>query len=589
MIQQRHMCKAIVMVALVAGICFATSVQIANPDPCIGIIGDEQVNTRTGISYLGSRGPGDQIGTTWYDYQANGGYGQRILVDDNGQAHIDWMKMDASQTSRYCAWNFLYTDGSYYGETQASNSWSGYVQLDISQETTPDDQVTAVAYHFNPGAGYYSYVDLDGGQGWGAWPNNPTSPEDADHLWPYVGVTSNRNLILASHGYPVPGSNMIYLDVSADTGATWSGVFSVDSCATISEFIRTSRNPGSGKAVLCWTKFITDSVASGQFDNDIWYLLSTDNGVTWGSPVNLTSYQPSDTVRAYNNVNAIFDNNDNLHLVWTGRKVTDNYYISSKIYHWDEVSGNITIVNSPSTYYSDPGGWWIAATGGGDYGGWRLPADQPQLIVDANDDLYCLWCGNDDYNDYAADGYVNGEFYGAVSHDNGATWTDYTNLTNTRSPGAGPGACDDEDYMTACPKVVNDSIFVTYVEDKDAGAWPQTEGVLTENPVRCWVFHKDLVGIEEHNNNVPVTTSLSLYPNPSMRNSVMNYTIVHAGEVSVGLFDAAGRLIRVLDHGYRVAGVHTLEINTGDLANGTYFVILDTPVEKVSRSLVIMH
>ena len=177
---------------------------------------------------------------------------------------------------------------------------------------------------------------------------------------------------------------------------------------------------------------------------------------------------------------------------------------------------------------------------------------------------------------------------GAVSHDNGATWTDYTNLTNTRSPGAGPGACDDEDYMTACPKVVNDSIFVTYVEDKDAGAWPQTEGILTENPVRCWVFDKSWVGIEEGQTEV-VSTALSLYPNPSMRSSLMSYAIVHAGEVSIGLFDAAGRLIRVLDHGYRVAGVHTLEINTGDLANGTYFVIVDTPVEKVSRSLVIMH
>jgi len=587
MIQQKHMYKTIIMVTLVAGICFATGVKIADPEPCIGIIGDEQLVTRKGVPYLGGRGPGDQIGTTWYDYQANGGYGQRILVDDNGQAHIDWMKMDASQTTRYCAWNFRYTNGSYYGETQASNTWSGYVQLDITQEADPDSQRTVICYHFNPGVGYYSWVDVDGGQGWGALPNNPVSPQIADHIWPYAAVCNNNNIVLASHVQPVPGSNMIYLYLTTDMGSTWSEVFSVDSCATISQFVRASRNSGSDKVVFCWTKFITDSVVGGQIDNNVWYLLSTDNGVNWGSPVNLTSYQPSDTVRAYNNVNAIFDNNDNLHVVWTGRKVTDNYYEASNIFHWDEVSGNITKINSPSIFYTDP--WWIEATGGGDYGGWHLPADQPQLIVDANDDLYCLWGGNDDYNDYAADGYINGEIYGAISYDNGGTWTDYRNLTGTRSPGAGPGACDDEDYMTACPKIVNDSIFVTYVEDKDAGSYYQTEGILTENPVRCWVFDKSWVGIEEHNTTIPVRTSLNLYPNPAANGSAVSYTLIRSGSVSLDLFDAAGRLISNLDTGNKVAGTYNIEIDARELANGTYFVVLDTPIDKVSRSLVILH
>jgi hypothetical protein len=217
-----------------------------------------------------------------------------------------------------------------------------------------------------------------------------------------------------------------------------------------------------------------------------------------------------------------------------------------------------------------------------------MPADQPQLIVDANDDLYCLWCGNDDYNDYSAAGFINGEFYGAISYDNGATWTDYRNLTGTRTPGAGAGACDDEDYMTACPRVVNDSIYVTYIEDKDAGGWPQTEGVLTENPVRCWVFDKSWVGVAERDLE-NINASLSLYPNPAMHNTELSYGLVHAEEVSVQMYDAAGRLVRVLDRGYRAVGMYSLDIATSDLANGMYFVVLDTPTQKVSRSLVVLH
>jgi hypothetical protein len=143
--------------------------------------------------------------------------------------------------------------------------------------------------------------------------------------------------------------------------------------------------------------------------------------------------------------------------------------------------------------------------------------------------------------------------------------------------------------MTACPRIVNDSIFLTYVEDKDAGGWPQTEGALTDNPVRCWVFDKSYVGIDEGQQNVPQYTRLSLYPNPSVRSSVLSYELVHGGDVRVGLYDASGRLVDVLERAYRSAGLYTFDINTTEFANGTYFIVLDTPFEKLSRSLVIMH
>ena len=54
---------------------------------------------------------------------------------------------------------------------------------------------------------------------------------------------------------------------------------------------------------------------------------------------------------------------DDLHIVWDGRFVDDaGYWSASKIFHWDEVNQQISVVNSPSTYYSDPGGWWISTT-----------------------------------------------------------------------------------------------------------------------------------------------------------------------------------------------------------------------------------
>jgi Neuraminidase (sialidase) len=299
---------------------------------------------------------------------------------------------------------------------------------------------------------------------------------------------------------------MHHLYLTTDEGISWSYIGGFDSCATLSQFVRASENPGSNKVVFVNTSFITDTIANGQLDNNVWYMLSTDGGVTWGSRINITSYQPSDSIRAYCNVNAIFDNNDDLHIAWAGRKVTNNYYEASKIFHWDEVSDTITIVSSPPGPYPTPGGWWITVTGAGDPGAWRMPADQPQLIVDTNGDLYCLWHGNDDYNDYSAAGFFNGELYGAYSTDHGITWSDYVNLTNTHSPGAG----DAETYMTAHPCVYNDSIWITYIEDKDAGDAGHAQGVETDNPVRCWIFPTSLItGIEEDQ------ASISKFQEPS--------------------------------------------------------------------------
>ncbi|MGB3340873.1 MAG: T9SS type A sorting domain-containing protein [bacterium] len=473
---------------------FANNARKASHEPLLKLRGDESIKCKkveVTYPYVLNHGREEVIiGTTAYDYQAHGGFGQRITLDSYLQAHINWMYMDMGQTTRFCAWNARRSDSSYCGQTQASPSWSGYVQLDVTRDADPDNQRTVIAYHYNPGSGYYSWIDIDGGNLWGIGINNPRTPGVPDHIWPYVAVANNGNIVLATGDY---NANMLHLYMTTDEGDSWTSVADFDSCANLSQFVRSSINAGSDKVVFVWTQFIQDSIASGQLDNNVWYMLSEDGGFSWGQRVNITDYQPSDSVRAFCCVNAVFDLDDNLHISWAGRKVTDNYYDASKIFHWDEVNNTITVVSSPSTYYSEPGGWWINVSGYGDYGAWRMPADQPQLTVDIlNGNLLCLWGGNDDYTDYSAGGYVNGEIFGALSTDGGLTWTPYSNLTNTRSPGANPGECMDEDYFTVYPRFYLGGMFFhgvyTYVLDKDAGGWPQTEGVLTDNPVYCYYF-----------------------------------------------------------------------------------------------------
>lgn len=577
----KHM-KVFYFILLPFTIVFALEPAKVSLEPLPKLVGDEALETNAIIPHFDMQQYwGDIIGTTYYDYQANGSFGQRIMVDKNDQAHINWMKMDGGQVNRYCAWNARYVDSTYYGETQASPSWSGYVQLDITRDTNPDEQRTVIAYNYNPGPARYSWIDIDAGQIWGAWPNNPRSPEVAEHIWPYIAVANNNNIIMATGDY---NENMLHLYVTIDQGSTWTFVTDIDSCATLSQFLRSSLNPGSNKVVFVWTQFITDTVSAGQLDNDVYYMLSNDGGVTWDTPVNVTSYQPSDSVRAYCNVNAVFDRADNLHIAWAGRKVTDNYYQASKIFHWCESSNTITVVSQPSNYYNEPGGWWINVTGAGDFGAWRMPADQPQLMLDRqyNSYIYCFWHGNDDYNDYSAGGFINGEFFTSRSTDNGITWSDYFNLTNTRSPGAAPGACMDEDYMTLYPNgsigfVWHDFAF-TYIEDKDAGAYIHSEGSLTENPVRCYF---SLWGVHEEQLSLVTPTKLKIYPNPFSRQlTIYLNTEQHDQAEVLKIYDITGRLIRQFNDLFVQSGNNIIwdgkDISGQSVPAGVYFVRLES-------------
>ena len=582
--------------------------------------GDEPLPAGRPIPYNGMRqylpGQDSIIGYTSYELQRCGGFGQRIMVDDLGQAHIDWMWSDyPNQTERLCAWNARFDDGSYYGMVSASESWSGYVQLDITS-----DGRTVIAYHYNAGAGTMPWIDIDQGNLYGVLPNDPKSPEVADHIYPVICVASNNNVIM---GTGDTGSDNNHLYLTTDEGVTWSTSVDFDSCTTLSQSLRASHN--SDKVVHVWTQSMDLSTAS-QWCNDVYYAISTDNGVTWSAPINITNYIPPDSMNigdsviwAFNNTIAVFDTSDNLHIAWGGHlawvSAGDTLYGGdrAKIFHWSEATGTISTVSSPSTYYTEPNGFWLEPWSAGApyyHAGaadpWRTMCDQPQLVVDpTTNDLYCLWHGNDDSTDVALNTYINGELYGAYSNDNGLTWTDYVNLTNTRTPGAGPGDCFDEDYMTACPFLVNDSLFITYIEDKDAAAYVHG-GEMTDNPVHCWVFHKNLItGIIEENalGSEYANPALELSPNPFTKTTEIRWQIpdlcstfkVKRSTIILKIYDASGRLVKsfllpTFNFSLPTSMVWHGDDNSGcKLAPGVYFVRLETDNHTEVKKAILLR
>jgi hypothetical protein len=78
---------------------------------------------------------------------------------------------------------------------------------------------------------------------------------------------------------------------------------------------------------------------------------------------------------------------------------------------------------------------------------------------------------------------------------------------------------------------------------------------------------------------------LSAAPNPFVGRTQLRYSLPAAGRVRIELYDAAGRLVRVVSNGRQEMGQHVAQLNSDGLAAGVYLVRLDTGPGAQARSV----
>jgi hypothetical protein len=80
-------------------------------------------------------------------------------------------------------------------------------------------------------------------------------------------------------------------------------------------------------------------------------------------------------------------------------------------------------------------------------------------------------------------------------------------------------------------------------------------------------------------------------PNPSRDAVAIRYALPQAADISLKLYDAAGKLRAILDQGRKAGGEYsaTLDIRDSkfDITSGIYFVRLNTPGFERTRKVVI--
>jgi len=526
-----------------------------------------------GVSYDKSpdkASPGKTIGTTWYDYQHNGTIGRMVAWGphapnpgwETNAAWIQfaWMYLPLPTfTARSYGYNYYNIAGGAFATApiyvQSGDEYGGYVGLDVDQSGR-----AIIGGHNQTGDGHnepHLYRDWEPGYGAFDFGDTERVPDelagyyqsnDADEcIWPKFRLQEGTDTVLhvfsqiSEANAADPQAVYYFRLVNPFQGlfpnSAWDEPpYCVDTIYDISQDIAASRT--TDKVALVWGANLPNpgdcDTCSGtstihvQWDNDVLYQISDDQGQTWNPRVNLTKMVDGETgYRVYTDLSCMIDSDDDLHILWFGTywpadAATEGWLPEGRLFHWseafDDVANPAPIIRTVQdavwgALWDDVECW---------SGAWNGNIAKMQ-VSECNGRLYALWVQFQDpvhgvFDDCAAryneapSGAANGDLWISVSEDDGLTWDEARNVTNTYSkdcdiPGGGepcmsenwpsmsrfgrPNQTDD-DWSNA--EVVDPSgtftgavgeyyLEVQYIMDRDAGGIVQDEGTWQEADV----------------------------------------------------------------------------------------------------------
>ena len=80
--------------------------------------------------------------------------------------------------------------------------------------------------------------------------------------------------------------------------------------------------------------------------------------------------------------------------------------------------------------------------------------------------------------------------------------------------------------------------------------------------------------INQERSNVDLPIGFHLlqnYPNPFNAMTHIEYYVEHSGKVKIILYDIQGRIVQIIENGYKNAGFHKTTIDGDKLSSGIYF------------------
>ncbi len=448
----------------------------------------------------------DTVGYTTYDLGGNDRISRQIALSVLKNVHVDWTKVSdtanigATSVLRECYYSSWFNTGvRTTHELKVSgvddNTRAGFVGMAV----TEDGRAVLVYHHVltvgiqNPG----TYIAVEVTPSNGDFPGELNAPDSGggmcdNGIWPSVATHSSSGPdsvfvhVVAVEGTGSCGNNDFAYARGRGAGSgaftfTWSPVMIVDSSDDISVIAVASRQ--SGKVAIVYNRqTYWDSSGSNA---DLYYIESQNYGRNWvtsgfTAPVNVTNYQPGDPVRASGVLSAVYDEEDSLHIVWVAPLYNAGATASECIiYHWSKATGIDQVADGTYAFDDD---FLHARSSSFNLMDPHIAVHDGTADITRKNYLYVTFNQfGPDTSDHSVDGITNGEIYINSSTNGGNTWGAPINITNSATPGC-DRTCDD-DINPTCAERANDTIHISYLNDKSAGFILNGQGGPTVNPV----------------------------------------------------------------------------------------------------------
>lgn len=116
-----------------------------------------------------------------------------------------------------------------------------------------------------------------------------------------------------------------------------------------------------------------------------------------------------------------------------------------------------------------------------------------------------------------------------------------------------------------------------------------SEGTLKKYTLKISYYDPEAVGIQSISNEIPESHMLSQnYPNPFNPVTNIKFQIPQAGNVTLKVYNSAGKEVATLVNEYKTAGAYIVDFNAGSLSSGVYFYRLQTDGFTETKKMVLV-
>jgi hypothetical protein len=501
---------------------------------------------------------------TMYDVQSNGvpnQIWQDPLIPANVHAVVMYSN-SASLNPRYCAYMFSNDMGLTWmdlGDIPAEFN-SGFPSI-----TGLPNGSAVIANHNNSNSTSTRtkiYVDL--GAGIGAFSEyDPGNSPFGESLFPFVlGVKINK-ILFASSEY----TNSLTLPQG-----NFSGFQNYQAGTSNGYWLARSNNGTVGHAYI----------GDGDDIHDLFYRVSTDEGLTWSSPNKIWNWNiAGDSLGVLNGISMVFLNNDPF-ITFNTMPLTETGFFPqrpSEIRVWSpSVNSGVPFIVADSSNVPFNPNTGIVSDGFTPICRPAIGKNDPNLL------LVAFNAASDSMSSIDSSRYYS--CWATYSHDGGHSWH-YPERITPLQP------VMDWRYISVSPNLLIHAGFPIYnfLVQVDPIPGSYVYGAPISYAQFIGIRGGFTISVNQISSELPESYNLyQNYPNPFNPSTKIEFDIPVSANVSLIVYDISGREIeKIIDSKNLSAGKYQAEFNANDLSSGVYFYKIRTGKYSQTRKMMLIR